>query len=131
MALRSQSHACCYFTGVVNVGSSNIVLKSETVFANTILIHPHQRKELRVLERCFEERIIEAQHEREGTEDINRGSETKLLPKVYLRDQGTRQSMNRGGLHHTSLVRQIPSRVIMNYDSPQTQYNPYIRIPSH
>ena len=63
MALRSQSHAYCYFTGVVNVGSSNIVLKSETVFANTILIHPRQRKELRVLEICFEERIIEAQHE--------------------------------------------------------------------
>ena len=58
MALKPQSHACCYFTGDVYVDGSNINLKGETIFANTNIIYPRQRKELRVLEICFEERII-------------------------------------------------------------------------
>ena len=41
--------------------------------------------------------LLIAQHEGEDTEDVNRRSETKVLPKVQVRDQGTRQRLNTGG----------------------------------
>ena len=48
--------------------------------------------------------LLIAQREGEDTEDtegVNRRSETKVLPKVHLRDQGNRQRLNTGGLYHT------------------------------
>ena len=41
--------------------------------------------------------LLTVQHERKDTEDVNRRSETKVLPKVQIRDQGTRQRLNTGG----------------------------------
>ena len=34
MTLQPQSHACCYFTGAVNV-DGNIILKNNTIFEYT------------------------------------------------------------------------------------------------
>ena len=53
--------------------------------------------------------------------DVDRRPETKLLPKVQVRDQGTRQRLNTGGLHHTYIMtpteenNKIPS-CIKNYE---------------
>ena len=34
------------------------------------------------------------------TKDVNRRPETNVLPKVHVRDKGTRQRLNTGALNH-------------------------------
>ena len=48
--------------------------------------------------------LLIAQHKRKDTEDVNRRPETKILPKAHLRDQGTRQRLNKGRLYHTYVI---------------------------
>ena len=59
----------------------------------SVLIHPRQREGLRVLERCYEERINNSAASRGDTKDADRRAETKVLPKIQARDQGTRRRL--------------------------------------
>ena len=45
--------------------------------------------------------LFTAQHGGKDTEDANRRPEMKVLPKVQVRDEGTRQILDTGGVYHT------------------------------
>ena len=61
------------------------------------IIHPHQKEGLKVLKGYSKELIISSAAWRGDTEDVDRHHRTKVLPRVQVRDQGTRHRLNTVG----------------------------------